>query len=77
MAALDKCGFQSLTHPPHGLNLPSSDYYVFLNLKKEIHGKKFRDDQVEAAMLAHFENKERKYVFDGIEKLISIIIDSQ
>lgn len=72
MAALDRCGFESLVHPPYSPDLAPSDYYLFPNLKKELRGKKFQDDEeVKAAILTHFEGKEKKYFFDGIHKLIS------
>ncbi|XP_026327857.1 histone-lysine N-methyltransferase SETMAR-like, partial [Hyposmocoma kahamanoa] len=45
MAALHKCGFQSLTHPPYSPDLAPSDYYLFPNLKKDLRGNKFRDDE--------------------------------
>lgn len=71
-AALNRCGFESLVHPPYSPDLAPSDYYLFPNLKKELRGKKFFDDEeVKEAISAHFEGKDKKYFFDGLHKLIS------
>jgi hypothetical protein len=41
-----------LTHPPHSLDLASSDYYLFSKLKEGLAGKTFSDnDNVQDAMM--------------------------
>lgn len=71
MAALHKHGFQSIVHPPYSPDLAPSDFYLFPNLKKDLRGRKFSDDnEVKEAILAHFEAKDKKYFYDGLEKLI-------
>ncbi|CAF4935522.1 unnamed protein product [Pieris macdunnoughi] len=71
MAALHTHGFESLVHPPYSPDLAPSDFYLFPNLKKDLRGRKFSDDnEVKEAILAHFEGKDKKYFYDGLEKLI-------
>lgn len=71
-AALDRCGFEQLEHPPYSPDLAPSDYYLFPNLKKELRGRKFHtDDEVKEAISAHFDSKEENYYFVGLEKLIT------
>ncbi|CAK9806934.1 Histone-lysine N-methyltransferase SETMAR [Anthophora plagiata] len=38
MAALHRCGFESLVHPTYSLDLTPSDYYLFPNLEKRTKG---------------------------------------
>ena len=48
-----------------------SDYFLFKNLKSDLRGKKFtNDNDLQAAVLAHFEDKTSKYFYNGIEMLI-------
>ncbi|KOC63367.1 Histone-lysine N-methyltransferase SETMAR, partial [Habropoda laboriosa] len=55
MAAVIKCGFQTLNHPPYSPDLTPSYFYLFPNLKKVLHGKKFEDDEeVKSAITDHF-----------------------
>ena len=44
MAAVRQCGYELLPHPPYSPDLAPSDYHLFLNLKKHLHGKRFIDD---------------------------------
>lgn len=71
-AAVRDCGFEEINHPPYSPDLAPSDYFLFPNLKKDLRGKRFSDDEkLKAAINAHFEDKEEKYFFEGIEKLVS------
>ncbi|CAH2244033.1 jg20705 [Pararge aegeria aegeria] len=71
IAALHKHGFESLVHPPYSPDLAPSDFYLFPNLKKDLRGRKFSDDnEVKEAILAHFAAKDKKYFYDCLEKLI-------
>ena len=71
LAALHNCGFQMLYHPPYSPDLAPSDYYLFPNMKKELRGKKFTDDEeVKSAISAYFEAKDKTFIFEGINKLI-------
>uniref|UniRef100_A0A8D2J316 Mos1 transposase HTH domain-containing protein n=1 Tax=Varanus komodoensis TaxID=61221 RepID=A0A8D2J316_VARKO len=71
-AAVRDCGFEEINHPPYSPDLAPSDYYLFSNLKKDLRGKRFSDDEeLKAAINAHFLDKEEGYFLHGIEKLIS------
>lgn len=71
-AAVQECGFVEINHPPYSPDLAPSDYYLFPNLKKELRGKHFSDDdELKAAINAHFEEKSEEYFFQGLEKLIN------
>lgn len=69
-AAIHRCGFEQLRHPPYSPDLAPSDYYLFSKLKKELRGKKFSDDEeVKSAISAYFDAQEKTFFFDGINKL--------
>jgi histone-lysine N-methyltransferase SETMAR len=58
MEAMHKCDFQMLNHPPYSPNLASCDYYLFPNMKKDLRGKKFEnDEEVKAAISTHLRRK--------------------
>ena len=42
-AAIRKCGFIELNHPPYGLDLATSDYFPFRNHKKFLHQRRFAE----------------------------------
>ena len=47
MAAIQKCGFQLVEHPPSSPDLASSDYYLFPKMNQELGDHQFaRDDDV-------------------------------
>lgn len=71
MDALASCGFEELHHPPYSPDLAPSDYFLFANLKKELRGRHFDDnDSLKAAVNEHFEGKEESYFYEGLGKLI-------
>lgn len=71
-AAVRDCGFEEINHPPYSPDLAPSDYYLFPNLKKDLRGKRFVDDEeLKAAINEHFSGKEESYFLQGIDKLIS------
>ena len=43
-AAIAKCGFQEMNHPPYSLDLVPCDYFLFRHLKKHLHGRQFSSD---------------------------------
>lgn len=70
--AIVKCGFQELSHPPYSPDLAPSDYFLFSKLKSDLRGRKFTsDNEVKAAVYAHFEEKTSDYYFNGLKMLIS------
>ena len=44
LAAIRKCGFVELNHPPYSADLAPSDYFLFRNIKKFLRGRRFPDD---------------------------------
>ncbi|GBP15172.1 Histone-lysine N-methyltransferase SETMAR [Eumeta japonica] len=54
--ALKDTGFSEIHHPPYSPDLAPSDYFLFSNLKKELRGRRFVDDnQMKMAVESHFE----------------------
>ncbi|GBP33418.1 Histone-lysine N-methyltransferase SETMAR [Eumeta japonica] len=59
--ALKDTGFSEIDHPPYSPDLASSDYFLFSNLKKELRGRRFDDDnQMKMAV-----ESQRKGIFFG------------
>jgi len=58
-AAVKKCDFQEIEHPPYSPDLAPSDYYLFSKPKKDLRGRKFDDDdEVKRAVMEHFADKD-------------------
>ncbi|GBP68762.1 Histone-lysine N-methyltransferase SETMAR [Eumeta japonica] len=54
--ALKDTGFSEIDHPPYSPDLAPSNYFLFSNLKKELRGRRFVDDnQMKMAVESHFE----------------------
>ena len=69
-AAIHKCKFEQLNHPPYSPDLAPSDYYLFRNLKFHLLGTRFRnDDELKAATEAWFEDQIDGFYFKGIDCL--------
>ena len=45
MDAVERNGFELLLHPAYSSDLAPTDSFLFLNLKKDIHGCHFRSDE--------------------------------
>jgi len=41
LAALLESGFEETSHPPYSHELTPTDYHLFPNLKKHLHGQRF------------------------------------
>ncbi|GBP32114.1 Histone-lysine N-methyltransferase SETMAR [Eumeta japonica] len=68
--ALKDTGFSEIDHPPCGLDLAPSDYFLFSNLKKELRGRRLVDDnQMKMAVESHFDCKEKEYFLGGLKAL--------
>ncbi|GBP71697.1 Histone-lysine N-methyltransferase SETMAR [Eumeta japonica] len=68
--ALKDTGFSEIDHPPYSLDLAPSDYFLFSNLKKELRGRRFVDDnQMKMAVESHFDCKEKEYFLGGLKAL--------
>ncbi|GBP21071.1 hypothetical protein EVAR_11102_1 [Eumeta japonica] len=60
--ALKDTGFSEIDHPPYSPDLAPRDYFLFSNLKKELRGRRFLDDnQMKMAVESHFDCKEKEY----------------
>ena len=71
MVALHTHGFESLVHLPYSPDLAPSDFHLFPNLKKELRGRKFSDNnEVKEAILALFEAK-KNILFRRFRKINS------
>ncbi|GBP61905.1 Mariner Mos1 transposase [Eumeta japonica] len=59
---LKDTSFSEIDHPPYSPDLAPSDYFLFSNLKKELRGRRFVDDnQMKMAVESHFDCKEKEY----------------
>ncbi|GBP97691.1 Mariner Mos1 transposase [Eumeta japonica] len=66
--ALKDTGFSEIDHPPYSPDLAPSDYSLFSNLKKELRGRRFVDDnQMKMAVESHFDCKEKEYFLGGLK----------
>lgn len=69
--AVRQCGFTEVEHPPYSPDMAPSDYYLFPNLKRDLRGRKFSsDEELQAAVFSHFEDKNCDYFYKGLEMLI-------
>ena len=69
-AAIRNCGFEQLNHPPYSPDLAPSDFYLFRLLKKELRGKRFRDDnELKATTEGWLESQEENFFLKGIQEL--------
>ena len=70
-AAVKDCGFTEVAHPPYSPDLAPSDYFLFSKLKSDLRGRKFStDEEIHAAVEAHFASKDKSYFLEGIELLV-------
>lgn len=68
--ALRETGFDEINHPPYSPDLAPSDFFLFKNLKSDLRGRRFEDDEhMKAAVEEHFEGKDKDYFFSGIQAL--------
>ncbi|GBP12387.1 Mariner Mos1 transposase [Eumeta japonica] len=68
--ALKDTGFSEIDHSPYSPDLAPSDYFLFSNLKKELRGRRFVDDnQMKMAVESHFDCKEKEYFLGGLKAL--------
>ena len=62
--------YEILPHPPYSPDLAPSDYFLFLNMKIWLVGKRFSsNEEVIAASNEHFEEFDKNYFSEGIKKL--------
>lgn len=67
---LTELHYELVHHPAHSPDLAPSDYYLFPNIKKFQHGKKFTSRaEVIAKMDGYFADLEQSFFFKGIQVL--------
>ena len=70
MAKLNELSFELLPHPPYSLDMAPSDYYLFVDLKKMLRGKRFySNEEVITETNAYFEAKDKSFYKKGIKML--------
>ena len=64
MAKLYELEYELVPHPLYSLDLASSDYFLFTNLKKQLGGKRFSsNDEINEQTNAYFKDLEKSYFF--------------
>ena len=70
MAKLKEFHFELLPYQPCSLDLASSDYWLFANLKRMLQGKRFgSDEEVISETEVYFETKDKLFYKKGIKLL--------
>jgi len=70
MVKLHELRFELLLHPFYSPDLDPCDFFLFLNFKIWLGGRKFSsNEEVIAAVDAYFEGLETSYFSEGIKKL--------
>ena len=69
VAKLHELDFEMLSHPLYSPDLVPGDFFLFSYLKRMLAEKKFGADEGKiAATKAYFEDKDKSYYTNGIEK---------
>ena len=64
MDAVERNGYGLIPHPAYSPDLAPSDYFLFPNLKKDIHGRHFRsNEEVVAAVEEWIRDKDPGFLF--------------
>ena len=70
MVAATKCSFEVLPHPLYSADLAPLDFYLFPNLKTNLHGKSFgSNEDVLDAVDEYLGDQEDGFYSEGISKL--------
>lgn len=68
--ALKDTGFSEIDHPPYSPDLAPSDFFLFSNLKKDLRGLRFADEnEMKDAVFRHFEEKDTDYFLGGLKAM--------
>ncbi|GBP39437.1 Histone-lysine N-methyltransferase SETMAR [Eumeta japonica] len=74
--ALKDTGFSEINHPPYSPDLAPSDYFLFSNIKKQLRGRRFVDDnQMKMAVESHFDCKEKEYFLGGLKAYVYVFCE--
>ena len=67
MDAVERNGYELIPHPAYSPDLAPSDYFLFPNLKKDIHGRHFRsNEEVVAAVEEWVRDKDPGFFGSGL-----------
>ena len=67
MDAIERNGYELIPYPGYSLDLAPSDYFLFLNLKKDIRGRHFRSNkEVMAAAEEWVRDKDPGFFSSGL-----------
>ena len=70
MDAVERNGYELIPHPAYSLDLAPSDFFLFLNLKKDIRGLHFRsDEEVVTAVEEWVNGKDPNFFSSGLMAL--------
>ena len=68
MDAVEWNGYKLIPHPDYSPDLAPSDYFLFPNLKKDIHGRHFRsNEEVVAALEEWVRDKDPGFFSSGVD----------
>lgn len=68
--AIRDCGYELIQHPPYSPDLAPSDFHLFPNMKKELSGNRFmNDDDVIDAVDEFLTLQDENFYFQGIQAL--------
>ena len=71
MDAVERNGYELIPHPAYSPDLAPSDYFLFPNLKKDIHGRHFRsNEEVVAAAEEWVRDKDPGFFSSGLMALV-------
>lgn len=70
MVKINELKFELLPHAPYSKDLASSDYFPFVNLKKQFGGKRFaNNEEIDSTVDGYFEEFGGSYYKQGIEAI--------
>lgn len=66
----DRCGYEILAHPPYSPDLAPSDFFLFPEMKKPLHGRRFDNtDDVILEVEQWFSRQSQGFYNDGLRKV--------
>ena len=69
MDAVERNGYKLIPHPAYSPDLAPSDFFLFPNLKKDIHGFHFRSDEDVMAVEEWVNGKDPDFFSSGLMAL--------
>ena len=69
MDAVERNGYELIPHPTYSPDLAPSDFFLFQNFKKNIHGLHFRSDEVVTTVEEWVDGKDPDFFISGLMTL--------